>query len=464
MTRFTGSIASLETAIKDLATYVDSVKAPRALHTLETELLALAMRIALASLGQCISQGGTGHVGPVHTDAEGGERRLLDDARPLVYRSLFGPLEILRAYYHDRELGGLHPLDAQVALPERSYSYHLQQAVALLGTQNAYEEGEETLFDLLGIRIPKSMGEKLVADMASHVAAFREQLRPPAKEGPVTIVQADAKGVNMVRPVEKAPPGPKLSFKPAERQGKKKMANAWTIYTATPDPGTPPVPLNRTTSATMATKREAFTLMLLDLARRGPTAGVVLFLADGDPVLDALQQELLPRAVSCLDWMHLQERVWEAAYVFHPKGSAEATIWVKKTNARLMNDDVATVLRGLRQSLTKGQKRLSAGRKAALASVIGYMEANKHRMPYGTFMLKGYPIGTGSIEGGVRHLIGDRMDRTGMRWTEAGAQAMLDLRSIHVNGQVADFHAHRISREQERLYGANRPFQADLCG
>ena len=79
MTRFTGSIASLETAIKDLSTYVGSVTTPRPLHTLETEILALAIRVAFASLAQCVSQGGTGHAGPVHTDAEGGERHLIGD-------------------------------------------------------------------------------------------------------------------------------------------------------------------------------------------------------------------------------------------------------------------------------------------------------------------------------------------------------------------------------------------------
>jgi hypothetical protein len=462
MTQFTGSIASLETAIKDLDAYVAAATTPGPLHEVESDLWALALRVARAALARMVEQGGTGDVGAVHVDRQGRERRLLA-IRPLTYRSLFGPVVLQRAYYYDAGHGGCYPLDAELALPERSYSYHLQRLVGLLDVQNAYAEGEATLFTFLGVRIPKSMGEHLVADMAEAVVAFREQAPPPQNEGLVTIVQADAKGVNVVRPVEKAPPGPKLSYKPSERQGKKKMANAWTIYTANPSAGTPPVPLNRTISATMQPKREAFALMLADLARRGPARGVVLFLADGDPVLDAMQQEQLPDALSCLDWMHLQERVWEAAYVFHPKGSAAAKAWVDKTNERLMKDDVVTVIRGLRQSLTKGQKTLSVARKSSLNAVIGYMVANKHRMPYGTFMLAGYPIGTGSIEGGVRHLIGDRMDRTGMRWTEPGAQAMLDLRSVHVNGQMADFHAYRILREQERMYGSTIAFQTDLC-
>ena len=463
MNRFEGSITNLEAAIKDLGEYVGKVTTPHPLHEMEADLFAFAMRIALAALGQAVEQGGTGHVGPIHVDDQGKERRLLDAARPLTYRSLFGPLEITRAYYYDGTHGGCSPLDAALALPERSYSYNIQKLVGLLGAQNAYGEGHDTLFTMLGLNVPKSMGEKIVADMAEAVADFRATAPPPKNEGVVTILQADAKGINMVRPVEKAPPGPKMTPKPKERQGKKKMANGWTIYTANPDPGTPPVPLNRTTSATMGTKREAFELMKAALARRGGSKGTLLFLADGDPDLDALQQEFFPGALSCLDWIHLQERVWDAAYVYHPKGSAAAKAWVDATNDRLMNDDVVTVLRGLRQSLTKGEAKMSTERKETLAAVIGYMDANKHRMPYGAFMLAGYPIGTGSIEGGVRHLIGDRMDRTGMRWTEPGAQAMLDLRSVHINGEMADFHAHRIMREQRRLYGAATDSPAVLC-
>ena len=286
MTRFEGSITSMEVAIKDMREYVGKVTSPHPLHEMEKDLYAFAMRIALGGLVEAISQGGTGHVGPVHVDAQGQERRLLEDARPLTYRSLFGPLEISRAYYYDGDHGGCYPLDAQLALPERSYSYNIQKLVGLLGAQNAYGEGHATLLTMLGLSVPKSMGEKIVADMAEAVADFRETAPPPAGEGVVTVLQADAKGINMVRPVEKAPPGPKLSFKPAERQGKKKMANGWTIYTTNPDPGTPPKPLNRTTSATMGTKRESFELMAAALARRGGSKATMLFLADGDPVFN----------------------------------------------------------------------------------------------------------------------------------------------------------------------------------
>ena len=56
-------------------------------------------------------------------------------------------------------------------------------------------------------------------------------------------------------------------------------------------------------------------------------------------------------------------------------------------------------------------------------------------------------------EGACRHLVKDRMERTGMRWSLAGAQAMLHLRASYLNGDWADFVAHRIAQEQIALYG-----------
>jgi len=55
-------------------------------------------------------------------------------------------------------------------------------------------------------------------------------------------------------------------------------------------------------------------------------------------------------------------------------------------------------------------------------------------------------------EGACRSYLKDRMERAGMRWTRAGAQAVLDVRSEYVNGQWREFQAFRIRAETERRY------------
>ena len=48
------------------------------------------------------------------------------------------------------------------------------------------------------------------------------------------------------------------------------------------------------------------------------------------------------------------------------------------------------------------------------------------------YLTRGLPIGTGVVEGACGHLVKDRMEQSGMRWTKTGAQAVLDLRAVRM--------------------------------
>lgn len=45
-----------------------------------------------------------------------------------------------------------------------------------------------------------------------------------------------------------------------------------------------------------------------------------------------------------------------------------------------------------------------------------------------------------------------KSERSGMRWTRAGAQAMLVVRSEFLNGDREPFQKHHIARETQRMY------------
>ena len=68
------------------------------------------------------------------------------------------------------------------------------------------------------------------------------------------------------------------------------------------------------------------------------------------------------------------------------------------------------------------------------------------RLRYAAYLTKGYPIASGVIEGACRHSVKDRLERAGMHWTRAGAQAMLDVRSEFLNGDWEAFPQLRIDR------------------
>jgi hypothetical protein len=62
------------------------------------------------------------------------------------------------------------------------------------------------------------------------------------------------------------------------------------------------------------------------------------------------------------------------------------------------------------------------------------------------------PIASGVIEGACRHVVKDRLERTGMGWTVAGAQAMLSLRSLWLSDSWDAYLAFRTEEETQRLH------------
>ena len=95
---------------------------------------------------------------------------------------------------------------------------------------------------------------------------------------------------------------------------------------------------------------------------------------------------------------------------------------------------------------------LRGSKKKQLQAAVTYLENNRDCMQYDYYLELGYPIGSGVVEGACRHLVKDRMEGTGMRWRTEGAQSMLDLRAIFLNGDWDDFQQHRIQQNVHTLY------------
>jgi hypothetical protein len=198
---------------------------------------------------------------------------------------------------------------------------------------------------------------------------------------------------------------------------------------------------------------EVFAWMRLEHDRRNPNGDKrTICLMDGQQSLWTDRQLELPLedVVEILDLIHVLPRLWEAAHLFHREGSNDATKFVRERLLRILEGDVGYVIGGLRQMGTK--RKLRGNKRESLRRICQYLENNRDRLRYDEYLAAGYPIASGVIEGACRHLVKDRMERSGMRWTVAGAQAMLDLRSTYINGQWDEFQRYRISQENGRLY------------
>lgn len=454
MSQSTSSVSTFQAVINEMEQYLAQNTHPRSLHEVEADLFAMLMKAGRAALASYVEGVGDGRCGPRHTD-EASQTRPYHSIKTTTYRSIFGPISIQRAYYYHPDRGGICPLDAALSLPEHSYSYLLQRWVTLLAVKDPYDDGLASLTELLGIRFPKERAEAMVVAAAKDVSPFREQHPAPERSGKVLVIQVDGKGIRMAKP-RTDEPGPKMRLKKGEKRNRKKMAHLFTVYALEPEAGCAPAPIERKVYAYMGPKRAAFEAFRAEAVKRGYGRISTLFLSDGDHDLAKLQGEFFPEAEPCVDWIHVVEYLWKAAYVFHPEGSPAAVAWVREREKRLLEGDVSTLLRGLRQSLTKGAK-LKPSQRETLRTVIGYLHGVRDRIPYREWYAAGYPIATGSVEGACRHLVEDRMERAGMKWKEPGAQAILDLRYTHENGEWDEFMRYRIRREHQRLYGRPLP-------
>jgi hypothetical protein len=75
----------------------------------------------------------------------------------------------------------------------------------------------------------------------------------------------------------------------------------------------------------------------------------------------------------------------------------------------------------------------------ALLSEENYFRVRRDLLRYKECLEEGLPIGSGMVEGGIRFVGKDRLDRTGMRWSVHGAEQILQLRCLDASGRWKSF-------------------------
>lgn len=409
-------------------------------------------------------------------------------ARRLV--TIFGEFVLERTVYGSREGQKIEfvPLDDRLQLPESPFSYVLQDWDQQFCVEEAFGKVASTLQRILGLRQSVDSLERMNVQMASHVQDYREERPMPAAEdeGEILVLSADGKGVVMRRE-EPAPVGHRTK---GEKASQKRMAIVGTAYTvdrhrrtaeevvaalfgdATPVPAKArPKPRHKhvwaslpreTAEGAVAAADVVYPWLLNEVAERNRgLAKEMVCLHDGQESLWEARERHLPKknTTDIVDLLHVTPRLWRAAHVFCKESSREAERFVRERLLKVLQGKSHLVVRGLRVMAKKQQ--LTGAKKKTMTKVCAYLEQNRERMHYEVYLARGYPIASGVIEGACRHLVKDRMERAGMHWTVAGAQAMLDVRSTWVNGDWESYQTYYRERETTRLYPYRQMVEGD---
>jgi hypothetical protein len=452
-----------------------------AVHQVEGQLWDLALQLGHRSLAALFAACGTGDLGQALTLPTGQPVQRLEDLHSRRYVSIFGEFRLERAVYGSREGQALQfvPLDNRLQLPRSVFSYLLQDWDQALAVEQAFSQVNQTIARMLKLRQSVDSLEGMNRQMAQDVGWFREaQGSPPAaEEGQIVVVTADCKGVVMRGQATLAVCGGR---RPAgQRANGKRMATVGAVYTVDPyvrtaadvaaalfrDPdyeaGPRPEPCHKRVWASLPREGPepqssiavVFDWLWWEFAQRNPRLRrPTVCLCDGQEALWEACAEAVaaPGRVDILDLLHVTPRLWQAAKLLYGDKGKDVVPFVRQRVTQVLEGKVETVIRGLRrQGAGRG---LKGARKRALGRICGYFRKNRGRMRYDEYLKAGYPIASGVIEGACRHLIKDRLERAGMHWTRAGAQAMLDLRSVWISGHWEAFQQDRIERETGCLY------------
>ena len=148
-----------------------------------------------------------------------------------------------------------------------------------------------------------------------------------------------------------------------------------------------------------------------------------VFIADGAKWIWNWVDDFYSDSVQILDFYHAVEKLGAYAVLSY-KNVAERRQWLDTQKQRLKADEVVQVIDELKNTPVK-----TGDVDKALKDVIRYYESNIKRMQYGTFLKKGYLIGSGAIESAHRNVIQQRLKLSGQRWSIHGAQTIANLRA-----------------------------------
>jgi hypothetical protein len=131
-----------------------------------------------------------------------------------------------------------------------------------------------------------------------------------------------------------------------------------------------------------------------------------------------------------LDFYHAAEYVTQAAdALFADSPAREREAWLE-SSCSLLKHDWEGAKKLLAQWEAADTSRWARARREMLEDSMRYFRNHRQQMHYSRYRDMGWPIGSGVTEAACKTLVKQRLCRSGMRWKEDGAQAVLSLRAL----------------------------------
>lgn len=274
-------------------------------------------------------------------------------------------------------------------------------------------------------RWAEALGGAWIGMRDREVRAFEQGVRPPPPANPPRLLVVGLDGGRVQTREKQAANGSRW------REDK-----VGTVASYLPGDGTaehPPQRLVTTYVATMAATDDFGKLLHVEADRRGlRQAETVLVLGDGGNWIDPLSEREHLHDQRIIDFYHAAEHLHAAARAALGDTPA-ATALAEQLQDALWDGQLTAVIATLRTHAQRwGPPQAADGPehpRRVLANNVGYFQTHRGHMNYPEYRRRGWPIGSGVTEAGVKQF-NKRVKGTEQFWSLPGVEAILSLRAL----------------------------------
>ena len=385
------------------------------LGALETVVQSKLRQLGRGLLQRLLNRQPHGYQGSLIPCSCGAAKRFVAH-RPQNIHTIFGWIEIRRAYYHCPTCKSTAvPYDQASGLGPQQLSPGLARACCVLAVDDSFQQSSRKVEELLGQavsansieRLVHQVGQTILNEQDQHLEEFFDQRECPQAQAEPERLYVAVDGTTV--PENDGWHEVKMGVIYWENDRQERLSRFVGRFS----------------------NSQSFGWQVwLEACRCGlRQAGEVVFLGDGAAWIRHERRRHFGRATFIIDWYHASEHLWDCGKVLFGEGRRKTKRWVKLRQDWLWDGYTKKLIDDL-----SGQVKIHRGRKReALAQVHKYIKDNEEEMRYDEFRSRGYDIGSGAVEGSCKHVVGKRLKQSGMIWSRLGSSATLALRITWLN-------------------------------
>jgi hypothetical protein len=349
--------------------------------------------------------------------------------RPKTFTSLLGDIRLARAYYHCAQCGqGSFPWDQTLRLSPQRQTLAAQEVLALSGLQASFGKvADRTLYKQTGLRVSESTVQRTTEAAGARLGKLLEEgavFGPPRtwdwhrdRTGKTCgYLSVDATGILM-----QGPDGAKADGR---------MVYLGMVYNPQPravDEDALAKPCDNVRHLAGLCSLEELGAQLRRQAGQVGMNGIDQWIAlsDAGNGLERFFDVYFPLAEKVVDFRHATEHLTALAKRLQPGEAGETLLsaWCHQ----LKHEGGRTLLAELTK-LDRGE--MDEQTQAEHDQVLTYFGNHVGRMNYPEYLRRGWQIGSGSVESACKNVLNHRLSMGGMRWGEAGGDAVAHLRAL----------------------------------